>query len=688
MTALIMFFMAFIIALWTAARLWQGQNLSPHYKALFYTFFVFIWLLPLIYRQLGFQVPIVYTFPYHLFGFLFFWAYLFFIFIFIQDVFWGIRYIIRFLKGSSKPFPWKREARIKKSNAVLLGCSFVLALFALYAGLKTPDVKEVKIYTSKLPSNITIVALSDLHLHHNLSLKKIQEIVDKVNAIQPDMIVFLGDFADERTNHLHQQLFELSQLKAPLGKYAVAGNHDFYLGHEEAKEAFKEAEFTYLFNEGVQVTPQLYLAGIPDYRTVRQISDSVDIIRALSSAQPSDYKILLSHRPKLIDTLVPKQIDLQLSGHTHGGQVFPHHFMVKLFNKYLSGLYQTRHGKLYVTSGAGQWGAQMRLFAPSEITVIRLIAEAHDVLPGNHQKRTETAMKENGLAVKAMSEKEAVVPNKKTNKKRSALMPIVGKVLKKNVSVEKKTDNEKTVTEEKGNSEEKTDVKTEEVKTPSENQAKALTKPVEASAITEQTFSEKTLSKEPVQTMKAEESENPFENISKDIDSLIASIQPRQTTDSEFDDITDSETNDDIDETTDENEPDETLTNEISPEDAGSEEIPFYKEELYIEVLKKGGQISSVRVYNANHDLIADTTLREGTSVLTHTLHNTDGSVETHETIMHVRAMPDRHVTKETTQVFEKKRPQIKHFIPIVEEPVKPAFSPTEDALPSSVNNK
>ena len=101
-----------------------------------------------------------------------------------------------------------------------------------------------------------------------------------------------------------------------------------------------------------------------------------------------------------------------------------------------------------------------------------------------------------------------------------------------------------------------------------------------------------------------------------------------------------------------------------------------------------GGQISGVRVYNANHDLIADTALREGTSVLTHTLHNTDGSVETHETIMHVRAMPDRHVTKETTQVFEKKKPQIKPFVPIVEEPVKPAFSPTEDALPPSVNNK
>ena len=449
MTALIMFFMSFVIALWIAARLWQGQNMSPLHKALFYVFFVFIWLLPLIYRQLGFQLPIVYTFPYHLFGFLFFWSYLFFIFIFVQDIFWGIRYIIRFLKNKPKPFPWKREARIKKSNALWLGCSFVLALFALYAGLKTPEVKEVKIYTSKLDSNITIVALSDLHLHHNLSLNKIQEIADKVNAIQPDIIVFLGDFADEGINHLHQQLFELSQLKAPLGKYAVAGNHDFYLGHEEAKEAFKEAEFTYLFNEGVQVTPQLYLAGVPDYRTVRQISDSVDIVRALSSAQPSDYKILLSHRPKLIDTLVPKQIDLQLSGHTHGGQVFPHHFMVKLFNKYLSGLYQTRHGKLYVTSGAGQWGAQMRLFAPSEITVIRLIAEAHDVLPGNHQKRIsidkKAAVKEKELAIKAMPEEEAVVPNKK----RSALMPIVGKVLKKNGSAEKKPDNEKAVTAEK-----------------------------------------------------------------------------------------------------------------------------------------------------------------------------------------------------------------------------------------------
>ena len=437
-----------------------------------------------------------------------------------------------------------------------------------------------------------------------------------------------------------------------------------------------------MFNEGVQVTPQLYLAGVPDYRSVRQISDSVDIVRALSSAQPSDYKILLSHRPKLIDTLVPKQIDLQLSGHTHGGQVFPHHFTVKLFNKYLSGLYQTRHGKLYVTSGAGQWGAQMRLFAPSEITVIRLIAEAHDVLPGTQKRISvdkKTAVQEKELAIRAMPEKEAVVPNKKTNRKKSALMPIVGKVLKKNGSAEKKPDNEKAGTAEKGTSQEKNNVKTKEVKTSTENQAQALTKSAETPVITEQMFSEKPLSKEGNQSQKAEEGENPFENISKDIDSLIASIRPQSTTDSALDEVTESEANEDMNEKTEENEPDETVS---------EEELPVYKEELYIEVLKKGGQISGVRVYNANHDLIADTALREGTSVLTHTLHNTDGSVETHETIMHVRAMPDRHVTKETTQVFEKKKPQIKPFVPIVEEPVKPAFSPTEDALPPSVNNK
>ncbi len=687
MTAFIMFFVAFIIALWSSARLWQGQNLLRNQKAGLYTFFVFLWLLPLMYRYIGFKIPFVYSFPYHLFGFLFYWAYLFFVFIFVQDLVWGIKWAIRFLRNRYKPFPWKRPARIKKSNLFCLSCSFVLALFALYAGLKTPDVKEVKIYTSKLSSNMTIVALSDLHWHHKLSSQKLQEIVEKINALQPDIIVFLGDFIDEGTSRMHKQLFELSQLKAPLGKYAVAGNHDFYLGHEEAKEAFKEAEFTYLFNEGVQVTPQLYLAGVPDYRTVRNISDSVDILRAFSSAQPSDYKILLSHRPRLIDTLVPKQIDLQLSGHTHGGQLFPHHFFVKLFNKYLSGLYQTKNGKLYVTSGAGQWGAQMRLFAPSEITLIRLIAEAHDVLPKNDRKTVPTIKKksaqEDDFIIEAIPKEKVVVQNKDV-KKRSPLMPIVGKVLRKNVSAE----TVQTSSEEQLSHSPKEGLSASDKKIKDKNEIKSSTDISQT-----QEASLKSSEQLTVRTEKETQPEpNPFENISKDIDSLIASIQQDKTSDLK-DSETSSEASSDSTETTflptDETAAEQVQSSATRVSSAeAEEEVPVYKEELYIEVLKKGGKISNVRVYNANHDLIADTFLREGTSVLTHTLHNTDGSVETHETIMHVRSMPDRHVTKETTQVFEKKMPRRMHSAPIIEETILPAFSPSEDALPPSVNNK
>ena len=120
----------------------------------------------------------------------------------------------------------------------------------------------------------------------------------------------------------------------------------------------------------------IYLAGIPDSHTASMSPMlNVNFYKALKGSKKTQYKVLMSHTPDFVDYLSSRIIDLQLSGHTHGGQIFPFHLLVKKANKYLAGLYDVRGLKLYVSRGVGSWGPPMRLFAPAEITLISLLPE-------------------------------------------------------------------------------------------------------------------------------------------------------------------------------------------------------------------------------------------------------------------------------------------------------------------------
>ena len=140
-----------------------------------------------------------------------------------------------------------------------------------------------------------------------------------------------------------------------------------------AQEAFASIGVTYLFNEGVRLGNNIYLAGIPDTKTVKHINEPIDLQKAFNSADVTNFKILMSHRPKVFDALSEGEIDFVISAHTHGGQIFPFHILSKLDNKYLAGLYEEKNGMLYVSRGCGQWGPQMRFLAPSEISIIRIL---------------------------------------------------------------------------------------------------------------------------------------------------------------------------------------------------------------------------------------------------------------------------------------------------------------------------
>ena len=306
--------------------------------------------------------------------FLFVSAFLLFVALLVRDLIWILSY--QLIPALSKNFPNLSPFNLTAlfwANVGTVALVFALSGWALYNGVKVPDVEYLTISSDKIKEEKTIAVLSDLHLNRALSLQKLQGIVDKTNALKPDMIVLPGDIIDDDTVMLQKHLAILKNLQAPMGIFASHGNHEFYVGLAQSSAAFQQLGFTELTNDGAAVSPDLFIAGIPDHKSYERFThQKIQLDQPLKKASPDQYIILLSHNPPFINQVKKEQIDLQISGHTHGGQIFPFHILVWLGNGYLSGLYQKTPAPLYITRGAGQWGPQMRLGADSEITFITL----------------------------------------------------------------------------------------------------------------------------------------------------------------------------------------------------------------------------------------------------------------------------------------------------------------------------
>ena len=679
---LLIFILSFILfsIFWTSLRIWQMFQWDKTKKAGLFLALCLIWIIPLMLKKGIIDIGNSYAVIYHIFYFLFIWIFLFFLFIFVRDTIWGIGWLIR--KIRKKPlgkFALNQPNFLRHSNYVFAGIAVFLSFLALYAGLKTPSFREITITTNKIDSGITIVALSDMHLHQSVSNSKIEKMTKRIQEIQPDVIVFVGDLIDDKTTNLHYKLFKLSQLYAPLGKYAVAGNHEFYIGHEEAKEAIKEADITYLYNEGVQITPNVYLAGIPDYKGVRRISDSADVIRALSSAQNKDYKILLSHRPDFINTLASGQIDLQISGHTHGGQIFPFHIPTKIFNGYLYGLHQTNAGLLYVSRGAGQWGPQMRLFAPAEITVIKLVPE--QTTPSFNEN--ESSLSTNTADEKVTISQDITQHKVDSEKEDLSQIDLSVSALQKTIKPEIMSQIRPVLLPLKAN--EHTDTKTEKQETeatPKKEETIISEQESKEVKIPDTENTDKKSAKTDEQTPSVSDE---AELITKEIDSLIASIQQKDEKLSSDEKIppeskieTDADTELQLipakeqtipnislekkENITNQETVDTSIASALSKEDLSKSEKAeptvteehIQREELFVEVEKKDGKIAIVRVYDANHNLIADTELRNGKNVITRTTQGADGNTITQETVLYVHATADKHTTYRSESMRDK----------------------------------
>lgn len=254
---------------------------------------------------------------------------------------------------------------LKVWRYVVFSVSAVIILVAIVNG-QIIRVKEIDLDLADLQQPVKLVQLSDLHIGtvHNSSY--LREIIRKVNNLNPDIVVITGDFFDG-SSFLHQDLVDdLSLLEAP--SYLSIGNHENYEGVGAVAELMSETKTVLLQNEKIDFKDlEIIAINHPldeDFSAEPDFSE-IDISQNKSS-------VLLFHQPTGMESSAKAGIDLQLSGHTHAGQLFPFNFVVKLWYPYFKGLYEINNMNLYVSAGTGTWGPAMRLGSSSEITVFNL----------------------------------------------------------------------------------------------------------------------------------------------------------------------------------------------------------------------------------------------------------------------------------------------------------------------------
>lgn len=250
----------------------------------------------------------------------------------------------------------------------------------LERGYASVHLKELEVCLSRLPKafeNYTIAHLSDVHLTPKTPLASLKHLVHTLNNLPLDMIALTGDLFDAPAFSIKTQLAILKQLKAPV--YFVSGNHELiYLRHHLQKE-IDQLGFHCLDNVHVILEKQgeyVQLIGLSDAysgffglkRPLKALAQTIN---------PNLCSILLAHQPKDIHFATKHRIDLQLSGHTHGGQIYPFGYLVRLFQPYIAGLHKKGNTQIYVNAGYGCWGINWRFFAQSEVTIITLKGKQH-----------------------------------------------------------------------------------------------------------------------------------------------------------------------------------------------------------------------------------------------------------------------------------------------------------------------
>lgn len=279
--------------------------------------------------------------------------------------------------GSSAQMPLSRRRFLKILHDLgVFGLFFLFFFTSRNNALHTPQVRNVQIPLPKLNQQKRIAMVSDVHIGHILKADFLARIVERINALNADVVVIVGDLIDDDIAKVGKELAALQKIASKEGVFYVNGNHEYYHGIVPIMEFMRSSGVRVLDNEAIELEG-FNLAGVNDLAGLRFGEYVPDLARTRQGLNASKPSILLAHQPKFARLYDVSGFDLVLSGHTHAGQVFPMSIFVWLDQHYIHGLYQhTKDTKLYVSSGAGFWGPSFRFLAPSEIVCIDLVLES------------------------------------------------------------------------------------------------------------------------------------------------------------------------------------------------------------------------------------------------------------------------------------------------------------------------
>ncbi len=289
----------------------------------------------------------------------------------------------QFLKPSDKSLFFNAERRrflFKTTQYSILGLSSTASAYGYFTALQEPKIVQVNINPKddyKKLKGLKIVQFTDLHAGTAVKHDYVKLVCNKINYLKPDIIVFTGDLADGSPKVFAFDVSSLAELYAPYGKYFVTGNHEYYFGVEQWIKHVKTLGFEPLINEHRMIKYNnriLTLAGVTDIRADNFLKDHYSSPKkAIQKSVEKSFKLLCAHHPKSIYKAADNGFDLQISGHTHGGQYFPFNHFVKLEHPFVKGQYQYQNTQLYVSQGTGYWGPPLRLGTFPEITLFKFV---------------------------------------------------------------------------------------------------------------------------------------------------------------------------------------------------------------------------------------------------------------------------------------------------------------------------
>ncbi|MEE2061858.1 metallophosphoesterase [Rhodococcus artemisiae] len=294
----------------------------------------------------------------------------------------GARLMRRFRTGSSPEPDSSRPPRraLRIATGTLVAATVVTIGYGSLIEAANPRTVHSTIALPGLPNGfdgLRVALITDLHVGPARGARFVQGVVDQVNEQQPDLIILGGDLADGTIEFVGDDLAPLAELDAPLGVYGVSGNHEYYSDDALSwLDHWETLGVRTLRNENVTVThngDEIVVAGVHDYTA--PAPDAADLPRALTGLSPETFVLLAAHQPRHVLEAQDLGVDLQLSGHTHGGQMWPLGYLVAAANPTVAGLDHFGDTAIYTSQGAGAWGPPVRVATPPEISILELVTQ-------------------------------------------------------------------------------------------------------------------------------------------------------------------------------------------------------------------------------------------------------------------------------------------------------------------------